>query len=229
MNEILLENYSSSDSESVIFKIVLTIICSCLLGWERARKKRPAGVRTFMLVSLGACLIGMLGVFISQNIGNADPSRLGAQVISGIGFIGAGTIILNGYHQIKGLTTAAGLWVAACIGLSIGIGFIVPACIVTFAISVIMIPLDKLEIRFLSRIAYLNVMVIINKNIDLAMFFRSLNNCNSLKITDIEIFPCQNTSSTVFYLMLKLYENTDRQTVLQRIQNTNGVDYAEII
>ena len=213
----------------IVLKVAVTMICSSILGWERTRKRRPAGARTFMLVSLSSCLIGMLGVFVYQEIGNSDPTRLGAQVISGIGFLGAGTIIFNGYHQIKGLTTAAGLWASACIGLSIGIGFIFPACLITAMIPAVMIPLDRIETQYLAKSAYLNVMIVFNRNGDLAGFLKDLNDCNSLKITDMEVINSNTSSSFVFYLMLKLYERSDRMTVLNRIKTANGVDYAEMI
>ena len=90
---------------------------------ERGRKHRPAGLRTYILVCLGAALVMMTNQFVYVEFNASDPVRLGAQVISGIGFLGAGTIVLTGKSQIKGLTTAASLWAAACIGLGIGIGF----------------------------------------------------------------------------------------------------------
>ena len=229
LENIIFAGITTSTHLDIVLKIAITMACSSILGWERTRKRRPAGARTFILVSLSSCLIGMLGVFVHQEIGNSDPTRLGAQVISGIGFLGAGTIIFNGYHQIKGLTTAAGLWASACIGLSIGIGFIFPACLITLTIPAVMLPLDKIETQYLARSAYLNVMIVFDKNGNLAGFLKDLCDCNSLKITDMEVISGNTSSSFVFYLMLKLYERSDRMTVLHRIKTANGVDYAEMI
>ena len=116
---------------NITFRTLLAMFIGGLIGWERESTHRPAGLRTHMLVAVGSCVIMQLGSFNATHIGaefNVDPSRLGAQVISGIGFLGAGTIIKEG-TTIKGLTTAASLWVVACLGLAVGSG--------AYAISVI--------------------------------------------------------------------------------------------
>lgn len=93
-----------------------------ILGMERGRKHRPAGMRTYMIVCMASALVMITGEYIYSLYGIGDPARLGAQVISGIGFLGAGTIIVTS-RQVKGLTTAAGLWACACMGLAVGAGF----------------------------------------------------------------------------------------------------------
>ncbi|MBO5868173.1 MAG: MgtC/SapB family protein, partial [Oscillospiraceae bacterium] len=108
---------------SVIIRISVAIIVGGLIGLERGLKNRPAGMRTYMVVCLGSCLIMLTNQYIFQATQLGDPVRMGAQVVSGIGFLGAGTIIVTRRNQIKGLTTAAGLWAAAGVGLAIGIGF----------------------------------------------------------------------------------------------------------
>ena len=122
-----------------IWSMMLRVLCAMaaggLVGFERERKGRPAGFRTYMLVALGAALTIMLSQYFNlmfegpwKEIGDSlgiktDVSRLGAQVINGVGFLGAGTIIVTGRQEVKGLTTAAGLWASACMGLAIGAGF----------------------------------------------------------------------------------------------------------
>ena len=123
-------------------KMLLALLCGGVLGVERGRKKRPAGFRTYMLVCLGATLAMMINDFVWLKYGTGDPTRLGAQVISGIGFLGAGTIITTGHNRVKGLTTAAGLWAAACIGLAIGVGYYEGAIIGTTMIVIIMVLLQ---------------------------------------------------------------------------------------
>ena len=120
---------------SVAFRLSLAMLSGGMIGLERGRKGRPAGFRTYMLVCLGAALTMLLSQYetvlletrwatLAQEIGlRTDVSRFGAQVINGIGFLGAGTIIVTGRHQVKGLTTAAGLWASACMGLAVGAGF----------------------------------------------------------------------------------------------------------
>lgn len=105
----------------ILLRTILSMIIGGLIGWERESTHRPAGIRTHMLVAVGACIIMQLGVFTATQYENLDPTRLGAQVISGIGFLGAGTIIKEG-ASVKGLTTAASLWAVACLGLVVGSG-----------------------------------------------------------------------------------------------------------
>lgn len=118
---------------SVLLRLFLAMFFGGLIGLERGRKRRPAGFRTYMLVCLGAALTMLLGQYQSEMLATvwsgygyasrADMTRYSAQVINGIGFLGAGTIIVTGHQEVKGLTTAAGLWASACMGLAIGAGF----------------------------------------------------------------------------------------------------------
>jgi putative Mg2+ transporter-C (MgtC) family protein len=108
---------------SVILRILAAVIFGGAIGLERGMKNRPAGLRTYMLVCVGSCLIMLTNQYLFQVSQAGDPMRLGAQVVSGIGFLGAGTIIVTKHNQIKGLTTAAGLWASAGVGLALGVGF----------------------------------------------------------------------------------------------------------
>ena len=121
-----------------ILRTLLSMFIGGLIGWERENTHRPAGLRTHMLVSVGACVVMQLGAYNSTHIAaqfNIDPSRLGAQVISGIGFLGAGAIIKEG-TTIKGLTTAASLWVVACLGLTIGAGAYILAIVGSLSVLI---------------------------------------------------------------------------------------------
>jgi len=108
---------------TVLFRLFLAVLCGGILGFERATKHHAAGFRTYILVCLGSTIAMLTNEFLTLSTNTGDPARLGAQVISGIGFLGAGTILITSRNQIKGLTTAAGLWGCACLGLSIGVGF----------------------------------------------------------------------------------------------------------
>ena len=113
---------------SIIFRILMAMLAGALIGSERSRHGRAAGIRTHTLVCLGAALTVIVGLYSVISLGmTGDPMRISAQVISGIGFLGAGTIMTRNHFQITGLTTAAGLWTTASIGLAIGIGFYVGA------------------------------------------------------------------------------------------------------
>ena len=107
---------------SIIFRLLLSMLLGGIIGYERGLKNRAAGLRTYLLVCIGSCIIMMANQYVYQIYKTGDPVRMAAQVISGIGFLGAGTIIVTNKNQIKGLTTAAGLWASASLGLAIGIG-----------------------------------------------------------------------------------------------------------
>ena len=130
-----LDYFRELNTASVLFRLALAMFFGGLIGLERGRKRRAAGFRTYMLVSLGAALTMLLSQYnyvmmetewaaLAAEIGvRTDISRFGAQVINGIGFLGAGTIIVTKRQEVKGLTTAAGLWASACMGLATGAGF----------------------------------------------------------------------------------------------------------
>lgn len=131
---------------SIITRMLFAVICGGIIGLERGRRNRPAGLRTHMLVCLGSALVMMINQYIIVNINAAaDPARLGAQVISGIGFLGAGTIIVTDRRQVRGLTTAAGLWASACMGLAIGVGFYLGAIIGFLCILLIITSLNRFD------------------------------------------------------------------------------------
>jgi len=131
---------------TVLIRLVLSALFGGIIGMERGRQRHAAGMRTHILVCIGATLATMLGFYAHEILGyTTDPLRVAAQVISGIGFLGVGTILVKGRFQITGLTTAAGLWVTAAIGLALGVGFYEGA-IIAFLLSVITIAfLHKIE------------------------------------------------------------------------------------
>ena len=137
---------------TVVIRVLLAALAGALVGLEREFHGRAAGMRTHMMVALGAALAAMIGLFTVKELGfSSDPLRVGAQVISGVGFLGAGTILLRGGgSRITGLTTAAGLWTAASIGLAVGIGFYVGAFMTVFAAMLTFTLITSLE-HFLNR------------------------------------------------------------------------------
>ena len=119
---------------SLIIRAVIAILCAGLIGYDRHTRGAPAGLRTHILVCVGAMIVMSTGQFTALEYGSTDITRIGAQVVSGIGFLGAGSIIVTRDHHISGLTTAAGLWASACIGLAIGVGFYEGALVGTIAV-----------------------------------------------------------------------------------------------
>jgi len=114
---------SQVNTASIAFRLILSIILCGAIGMERGLRNRPAGFMTYLLVGCGSALIMITNQYIATIYTNVDPTRMASQVVSGIGFLGAGTIITTSKNEIRGLTTAAGLWAAAAVGLAVGIGF----------------------------------------------------------------------------------------------------------
>ncbi len=133
---------------SVAFRSFVAVVIGCLIGSERARHGRAAGMRTHIIVCLGAALTSMISLYVSTELGfGGDVLRIPAQVISGIGFLGAGMIILKSNNVITGLTTAAGVWTTSVIGIALGYGFYEGAVIVTVLFLIAIVLFAKLERR----------------------------------------------------------------------------------
>ena len=139
------------DLLTITVRLILSVICGGVIGIERERKRRPAGFRTHILICLGAAMTTLTSQYIVLELKLfTDLARLGAQVIAGIGFIGAGTIIVTKHRQVKGLTTAAGLWTAAIVGLCCGAGFYEGAVFATLIVLLAEIVFSKFEYFILS-------------------------------------------------------------------------------
>ena len=151
---------SELDWLSVTVRLVLAVVCGGIVGIERERKRRPAGFRTHILICLGAAMTTLTSQYLVLEIGlYTDLARLGAQVIAGIGFIGAGTIIITKRRQVKGLTTAAGLWTAAIVGLCCGAGYVEGAFIATCVIMLAELVFARLEYFIVSNARTFNMYV----------------------------------------------------------------------
>lgn len=131
---------------SVVARMLLAVACGGIIGMERGRHGRAAGLRTHVLVSVGAAISAIVGLYTTEILGYSnDPLRVGAQVISGIGFLGVGSILVVGRSHVRGLTTAAGLWATASIGLACGIGYVQIAAAATVVVFMTMTVMTKLE------------------------------------------------------------------------------------
>ena len=161
---------------AVIVRIVVAFLLGGMLGMERGLKQRPAGLRTYMLVCVGACMIMLTNEYIVQVYGSGDPARMAAQVVSGIGFLGAGTIIVTRHSQIKGLTTAAGLWAAAAVGLATGIGFYEAAIVGAVVIFMTLSVLSNLDSRMHRKTDHFEAYVELPETVSLGMFMDALSN-----------------------------------------------------
>ena len=196
--EDLFANLRELNMYSMMLRIVLAMIFGGFIGFEREKKGRAAGFRTFMLVALGAAVTQILSQYLDLMLSTqwladleivgrkTDVVRLGARVVSGVGFLGTGTIFVTSKHEIKGLTTAAGFWASACMGLAVGAGFY-EGMVVAFVLIVIcmnVLPLVETAIMSKSRnmVLYLET-----ENIENLSGIISFIKREEIKIYEVEI------------------------------------------
>ena len=188
----------------VCLRLGLAMLCGGVIGVERGRKHRPAGFRTYILVCVGAALTMVLSAYIvsmydtwkavAPNLNNIDFSRFGAQVINGIGFLGAGTIIITGKNQVKGMTTAAGLWASACMGLAIGAGFYVGAIVGCTLIILTVTVLGKIEYLITSKSRNITVYIEFDNTCNITDIVERIKS-RGVRIFDVELVSARDSTS----------------------------------
>lgn len=213
---------------AIVLRILVAALCGGIIGLERGMKNRPAGMRTYMLVCVGACLIMLTNQYIYQTTQTGDPMRLGAQVVSGIGFLGAGTIIVTRHNQIKGLTTAAGLWSAAGVGLALGVGFYEAALVAGFAIFFVLTILQRWDDRMHSKTRIVDIYVELEEGISVGSFIRGVRDME-LEISDIQIDRDNSADQNTLgmFATLKAKRRCNHTALMEKIRKIDGVRYLE--
>lgn len=206
---------------SVLFRLFLAVMCGGVIGIEREHKRRPAGFRTHILICLGASMTTLTSQFLFYDLNlYTDIGRLGAQVVAGIGFIGAGAIIVTKRRQVKGLTTAAGLWTCAIIGLAIGAGYFEAAVIATLVIVVAEIFFVKFEYWILVNSRNLNIYVEYEDNENLDNIIRLIKSYR-IVIIDLEITKSGSNACAIFQLQLPKKISHDK--IMTAISTSDGI------
>lgn len=215
---------------SVSLRLILALLFGGIIGLERGSNRHPAGFRTHILVCVGAALAMMTNQFILQQFDTGDPARLGAQVITGVGFLGVGTILVTGRHKIKGLTTAAGLWASACLGLAIGIGFYSGALVAALIIFISLTMLPRMENYFYQRSRVLEVYVEANNLEDYREVTRYIKSIGSTFMEShiIQTSPVTNGAIAI-NLSVMLPKEISRQEALATIESMDGIFLVEEI
>ena len=206
------------------------MFCGTLIGLERSSKNRPAGFRTHILVCIGACAASMTGHYLYLELGlQSDLTRIGAQVISGLGFIGAGTIIVTRNHAVKGLTTAAGLWTCGVIGLCFGSGFFEGGIIATILVLIT----ETLFAALGKRIPRPNNFKIILEYNDKPVLDHVQRFCkdHTIAISSLQITSGQNVSAAYYSALLSLraYSKIDKKNLIINIRSIKGVKSAQLL
>lgn len=213
---------------AVVIRILVAVLCGGAIGLERGLKNRPAGLRTYMLVCVGACLVMLTNQYLFQVSQAGDPMRLGAQVVSGIGFLGAGTIIVTRHNQIKGLTTAAGLWSAAGVGLALGVGFYEAALVAGFAIFFVLTILQRWDDKLHSKTRVVEVYVELEQSISMGYFIRGLRKLD-LEISNVQVETENALENNVRGIIatIKAPKRCNHTALMEKIRTIKGVTYLE--
>ncbi len=206
-----------------VYKLVLSMLLGAVVGYERKRKGQSAGVRTFSLISMGATLAMLLSIYVPQEymgLKNGDPGRIAAQVITGIGFLGAGAIIqMKG--SVRGLTTAAGIWMVAIIGMAVGLGMYWLSLVASLLILFILVQLERIE-EYISRgsesrIIRIRVGTIIE---DIAPY-REVLRSHRIKLANFYIDYDYDAAETALNLVCLVRETTDYIELFSQFRKLN--------
>ena len=214
----------------LVLRLFIAVAFGGIIGWERGRKGRAAGFRTHVLVCLGAALVMMTNIFLTETWIGADASRMGASVVSGIGFLGAGTIMVTGKRQIKGLTTAASLWTCACVGMAVGCGFYIPAV----AGFLLVVAVNSVMSKFEGRVRGKSKQVAVYVEIESVQTIRRIMKFareNDIDIRDMERYDegAEVEELMGLYFKLVLPHKEDHTPLKKQIEDIEGVDYVEFL
>ncbi len=214
----------------IILRVLISVAIGGLIGLERGMKNRPAGLRTYMLVCVGACVVMLTNQYTYQVHQVGDPVRMGAQVISGIGFLGAGTIIVTSRNQIKGLTTAAGLWTAGGIGLAIGIGLYEVAIAASAAVFIILTVLHQLDFRVRKKAHILEAYVELDQQTHLGNFLKEARD-RGLEPSNVQLDHEDVVSGKQlsFIVTIKGKKSQNQDAMFTQLRKLEGVEYIEIL
>ena len=211
---------------SIVVRLILAMMLGGFIGLERQKSKRPAGFRTHSLVCVGSCMTALIGLFVWHEMGISDPLRISAQVISGIGFLGVGTILVKEHDHITGLTTAAGLWTTAAIGIACGYGFYLGAMLGMLIVSITSAILFKFEARGrkknrkITLYTEIGTIEYLNENID--WFMKELEAKNVMVVT-----PRTGITGNIgLEVILPLLGHEDIDIVLETVRKREGILFA---
>lgn len=219
---------------SILCRFVLATICGSVIGYERGKKRHAAGLRTHIVVCIGAMSAMMVNQYICTYLNPAaDPARMGAQVISGIGFLGAGTIVITGHQrgqQVKGLTTAAGLWASACMGLAVGIGFYEGAIVMCVFLFMVLVSLNRLDERYLKAASVMRLYVEYSRKLPFSALLTVLRE-SGWHMTHVEYLTheAEYNSNEVFLDVQRTGRNINEHDILETLRSVDGVLFVEDI
>ncbi len=228
MGNTVVEMASELTLRSIVLRLAFATLIGALVGVERSSRGRGAGVKTHALVCMGSALVMLTSEYMRVSLHNTgDMARMGAQIISGIGFLGAGTIIVTGRNHVRGLTTAAGLWVCACEGMTIGIGFWKGAVVALAFIMLTLRVLVKLDQNLHSHAKSFELYVEFDEGADIRKFMQDVSMRNAtlrtMEMAKGKIDP--NDQSVI--VGFEMYRGKDRPDLVKWIRSQKYILFVE--
>lgn len=231
ITDIATEFYQSVTSTEVtlansMFRLLYAMLIGCAIGWERKRRGQVAGLRTFTLISMGACLAMILSIYVPQEylgLKNGDPGRIAAQVVTGVGFLGGGAMIQQ-KGSVRGLTTAAGIWVVATLGMAVGVGMYGAAAIATLLVLVTLVTLERWEhkVRIGQESKVVNVRV--NDIVHDINNFKTVFKANKMHLSAYYIEVDYNKNKSEISFILLSHRGADYLQLFESIRSISPVD-----
>ena len=209
----------------VTLRLVMAFLCGGIIGLEREYRRRAAGFRTHILICLGAAITTMTSQYLHYVMNyNTDIARMGAQVVAGVGFIGAGSIIVTRHQRVQGLTTAAGLWTSAIVGLAMGAGFYEGGIVVTGMVLMIEIFLSKIEYYILRKTPEVSIYLEYKDSRSLNRLF-ALCRDHKVTILGIEVTKTseQPNSNSCAVITLRLHKYCPTETLTRLVREIDGI------
>ena len=215
---------------SVIVRLMLSTFAGAIIGLERRLHGKSAGVKTFSLVCLGSSLVMVTNEFLMDSYPSGDVARLGAQVISGVGFLGVGTIIITGRNYVKGLTTAASLWTTACLGIAFGSGYIAAGLIALLFVFLIMTVLSGIGRRADAYTPYIHLYLEIGREAGIEVLYDYVQE-NDFRISSIDKQQklAINDKDLSLLVEIDLHKRVNHAEIVEALSKLEAVHYIEEI
>jgi len=215
----------------ILIRLGLAALLGMIVGFERERQNQPAGLRTHAILAIGSCLAMTISINLAIQfvpyVPNGDPARLAAQVISGIGFLGAGAILRYGTN-VKGLTTATSLWTVAIVGLAVGAGHYFSAAGTTLALIIVLVLLNVLEKRAIQTFQVINVCVTAHENPDLVEQLNQIFASLKKKVLSLSIESNPMPRDLTVNMVVKTRENDPLTDIRKAIEELPGVTHFKL-
>lgn len=216
--------------QSIVIRFIMAAVCSGIIGINRGKKHHAAGFRTHLLVCVGAVSVMMINQYTYEYLGyGGDIGRMGAQVVSGIGFLGAGTILVTGKQHIRGLTSAAGLWASACMGLAVGIGFYEAALVMCIMLFIILAFLERIDDNYVKTSREFTIYAEFDSAMPLSCIIREIRRSQS-RICSLEKMDIKKEGLNAVMIVIETTNSGNgKLDVVNAVKKLEGVLFVEEI